>query len=188
MLRCYRHALDQVPGPRRLLEPQVFPAPLSNFSGVDWTAVADTADAVGVKLYTMHWPMMARYWARDLVGAADARALDTVTAAMADFLGFCDQPLPDGALLHYPPPDIAHPVGRQAQQDKLRQAQHQAGTVPVIAFTHSYGPCDDVCRRIATAAGAMGEAARLWVNRYGYLSDAKLAGLGRLMQGAETTA
>ena len=188
MLRCYRQALDRVSGPRRVLEPQVFPPPLSNVSGVDWSAVVDTADAVGVKLYTMHWPMMARYWARDLVGTADARALDTVTAAMADFLGFCDEPLPDGAALHYPPPDIAHPVGRQAQVDKLRQAQHQAGSVPVIAFTHSYGTPADVRQRIATAAGAMGDAARLWVNRYGYLSDAKLADLGRLMQDAETTA
>lgn len=188
MLRCYRQALDQVSGPRRVLEPQVFPPPLSNVSGVDWNAIADTADAVGVKLYTMHWPMMARYWARDLVGSADARVLDTVAAAMADFLGFCDDPLPDGALLHYPPPDIAHPVGRQAQVDKLRRAQQQAGSVPVIAFTHSYGTPADVRQRIATAAAAMGDAARLWVNRYGYLSDAKLADLGRLMQDAETPA
>lgn len=190
MLRSYRQALDQVPGPRRLFEPQVFPPPLSAFSGIDWTAIADTADAVGVKLYTMHWPMMARYWARDLVGTADSRALDVVTAAMADFLGFCDDPLPDGAVLHYPPPETPHPVGRQAQIHKLQQAQHAAGRLPVIAFTHSYGTPADVQQRVATAASALdGETpARLWVNRYGYLSDAKLADLGRMMQGAESIA
>jgi hypothetical protein len=188
MLHCYRQALDQVPGPRRLLEPQLFPPPLSDFSGVDWPAIADTADAVGVKLYTMHWPMMARYWARDLVGTADLRALDTVTAAMADFLGFCDDPLPDGASLHYPPPDVVHPVGRRAQVHKLHQARQLAGQVPVIAFTHSYGTPADVRHRIETAVSAFGDVARLWVNRYGYLSDAKLADLGRLMQGAETVA
>lgn len=188
LLRCYRQALDQVSGPRRRLEPQVFPPPLSRYSGVDWEAIAGTADAVGVKLYTMHWPMMARYWARDLVGSTDARALDTVTAAMATFLGFCDDAQPDGAALHYPPPDIAHPVGRQAQIDKLRQAQQLAGPVPLIAFTHSYGTPSDVRQRIATAAAALGDGARLWVNRYGYLSDAKLADLGRLMQAQESLA
>ena len=112
MMRCYRQALDSVAGPRRALEPQVFPPPLSGYSGVDWAVMGDTADAVGVKLYTMHWPMIARYWARDLVGASDTPTLDIVTAAMADFLGFCDDPLPHGGLLHYPPPETPHPVGR----------------------------------------------------------------------------
>lgn len=182
MLRCFRQALDQVSGQRRTLEPQVFPPPLSAYSGVDWRAMSETADAVGVKLYTMHWPMIARYWARDLVGPSDGHALDVVTAAMADFLGFCDDPLPDGALLHYPPPDMPHPVGKQAQIHKLQQAQKEAGQVPVIAFAHSYGPAADVRQRIATAASALGDGApaRLWVNRYGYLADTKLADIGRL--------
>jgi len=187
MLRCYRQALDQVSGSRRALEAQVFPPPLSGLSGVDWRTLVDTCDAVGVKLYTMHWPMMARYWARDLVGPSDARALDVVTAAMADFLGFCDDSLPDGALLHYPPPETPHPVGRQAQVRKLQWAQRAAGRVPVIAFTHSYGTAADVRQRIGTAASAFGDGApaRLWVNRYGYLSATKLADLGRLVHGTE---
>ncbi len=133
---------------------------------------------------------MARYWARDLVGTVDPRALDCVTAAMADFLGFCDAPLPDGALLHYPPPDMPHPVGRLAQVRKLQQARQAAAPVPLIAFTHSYGTPDDVCQRIATAASAFptDQPARLWVNRYGYLSETKLAQLGRLMQPAAVAA
>lgn len=190
LLRCYRQALDQVPGPRRALEPQVFPPPLSGYSGVNWAAIADTADAVGIKLYTMHWPMIARYWARDLVGASDVRALDVVTAAMAEFLGFCDDPLPDGALLHYPPPDTPHPVGRLAQVNKLQQARQLAGPVPLMAFAHSYGTQADVHARLAIAASAFGEGApsHLWVNRYGYLSDSKLADLGRLMQARELVA
>ena len=184
LLHRYRQALDAVTGPRRALEPQVFPHPLSDVSGFAWPALADTSDAVGVKLYTMHWPMMARYWARDLVGSADQKALDTVTAAMAGFLGFCDAPLPDGALLHYPPPETPHPVGRQAQALKLQLAREVAGSVPVVAFAHSYGASADVVARSAIALAAAGAPARLWVNRYGYLSDTKLADLGRLVQGA----
>jgi hypothetical protein len=189
LLRHYRQALDQVPGQRRVLEPQVFPAPLSHFSGVDWDALAQTSDAVGVKLYTMHWPMMARFWAHDLVGEQDKAALDVVTAAMMDFLGFADQPPTDGASLLYPSPELAHPVGVQAQRDKIAQAQRAATTVPVIAFAHSYGPRGDVALRARTAlqasATGTGAGAYLWVNRYGYLSDAKLSDLAQLMQSQE---
>jgi len=187
LLQHYRQALDQVSGPRRALEPQVFPAPLSRFSGFDWDALAATSDAVGVKLYTMHWPMMARFWARDLVGEQHAGTLDTVTAAMMDFLGFADQPPTDGAQLVYPPPALAHPVGSQAQRDKIALAQRAAGAVPVIAFAHSYGPPDDVARRaqLALQASAGVGGGYLWVNRYGYLSDAKLSGLAQLMQARE---
>lgn len=182
MLRRYRAALDDVPGSRKTLEPQVFPAPLTRFSGFDWSALAGSADAVGVKLYTMHWPMIARYWARDLVGSTNAAHLDAVTAAMADFMGLCDGGMPDGRTLHYPPPELPHPAGALAQQDKVREARAAAGAVPVITFAHAYGPADDVEHRLRIAQRAGSPA--LWVNRYGYLSDDKLARLARCMQQA----
>ena len=138
-------------------------------------ALHGIADAVGVKLYTMHWPMLARYWARDLCGAAPAPSHDAVTAAVAWLLGFTDTLLEDGASLRYPEPHVAHPVGAKAQRAKLQAARDIAGSVPVIAFVHAYGPVDDVARRrdIAAASGTP-----LWINRYGYLSDEKIAALG----------
>ena len=53
-----------------------------------------------------------------------------------------------------------------------------AGTCPVIPLAHSYGPLDDFRRRLEAArdAGSHG----FWINRYGYLSDAKLAVLAEL--------
>ena len=183
MLQSYRQALDQVSGPRRSLQPQVFPAPWSQWSGFAWNALAGSADAVGVKLYTMHWPMMARYWARDLLGPSTGTELDAVTGAMADFLGVCDAPA-DGSQLHYPPPDTSHPVGAQRQRDKLAQAQALAGQVPVVAYTHSYGPLDDVVARFDLALQSCtqtGGSARVWINRYGYLSDAKLAAMAPVL-------
>ena len=134
--------------------------------------------------------MMARSWARDLVGSADAKLLDIVTAAMADFLGFTDEPVIDGATMHYPSPSTAHPVGAGAQAHKILQAQHAAGTVPVIAFAHSYGPAPDVHERIKVALLASSRQAdtRLWVNRYGYLSNAKLEDLARFMHPQEQAA
>ena len=76
-------------------------------------------------------------------------------------------------------------MGAQAQASKLRQAQSLAGPVPVIGFAHSYGPVDDVVQRLdiaIRAAKGEGGSGRVWINRYGYLSDAKLARIGQLLR------
>jgi len=183
MLQTYRQALDRVPGPHRLLEPQVFPQPLSTWSGFEWESLAESCDATGLKLYTMHWPMIARYWARDLIGTSEGHAADELTQALYQWMEM--GPGADASALCYPPPDTPHPVGDQAQVEKLRTAQTQAGATPVIAFTHSYGPAEDFLHRFQLAAGEVGSAdgsGRIWINRYGYLSDHKLALLAQFMQ------
>jgi hypothetical protein len=89
--------------------------------------------------------------------------------------------------MHYPGPETAHPVGAKRQQEKLAQAQMQAGEVPVVAFTHSYGPLEDVVARVDLALQSNlqpGGSGQVWINRYGYLSDAKLAALAPLVQQA----
>jgi hypothetical protein len=177
LLRACRAALDGVPGRRRRFEPQIFPPPLQRISGFPIGALSGTADAIGVKLYTMHWPMLSRYWARDLLaGTGGEREQDAVTAAVADLFGFTDALAPDGALLRYPEPHEAHPVGARAQRDKLLEAVRGADGVPVRAFVHSYGPAADFARRYAIAAAT---GLPLWINRYGYLADAKLGDLAR---------
>ena len=173
LLIAVRRALDGVPGPRRLLEPQAFPPPFHRISGFPLGGLAGIADRIGIKLYTMHWPMIARYWARDLAGDADPAALDALTAAIAQRFEFTDG-LVDGARLRYPEPHEAHPVGANAQRTKLRTAQASSSGVPITAFVHSYGPLADVVARYALAADA---GTALWINRYGYLSDAKIAAL-----------
>lgn len=175
LLAAVRAALDGVPGPRRRLELQAFPPPFSAMSGFPLTALEGIADRVGIKLYTMHWPMIARYWAREIAGDASPARMDALTAAIALRFGFTDT-LVDGMRLRYPEPHEAHPVGTRAQQDKLTAARDLA-SIPVIAFVHSYGPLADVVARyeLARATGMP-----LWINRYGYLSDAKLAALAGL--------
>ncbi len=171
LLAAVRASLDTVPGARRRLEPQAFPPPFAAISGFPMGDLAGIADAIGIKLYTMHWPMIARYWARDLLGDAPPAAHDAVTAALAQRFGLVDGEV-DGATLRYPDPTQAHAVGARAQVDKLRTAAGAAGAVPVIAFAHSYGPLEDVRARIALARES---GLPLWINRYGYLSDAKFA-------------
>ena len=173
LLAAVRASLDSVPGPRRRLEPQAFPPPFHRVSGFPLGDLAGLADGIGVKLYTMHWPMIARNWARDLVGDADAAALDAVTAAVARRLQLVDGDV-DGATLRYPEPHVAHPAGAAAQRAKLAEAAASARGVPVTAFVHSYGPLADVLARYAIAARS---GLPVWINRYGYLSDAKIAAI-----------
>ena len=177
LIRACRVALDASRHPDCRLEPQAFPPPFHRISGFPLDALDGVADAVGVKLYTMHWPMIARYWARDLLadgGSVTEAAHDAVTAALAHRFGFTDGLVRDGRALRYPEPGAAHPVGAAAQAAKLRDARALAARVPVIAFAHAYGPVDDVVRRVLLAAAQPGP---VWINRYGYLSDAKLAAL-----------
>ncbi len=179
LLTAVRAALDRVPGPRRRLEPQAFPPPFHAISGFPLHDLAGIADRIGIKLYTMHWPMIARYWARDLVGDADAAAQDAATAALALRFGLTDG-LADGARLRYPEPAQAHPVGSAAQREKIAVARAGAAGVPVTAFVHSYGPLADVVARYEIAATT---GADLWINRYGYLSDAKIDALSAVRGG-----
>ena len=173
LLAGVRAALDAVPGPRRALELQAFPPPFPTISGFPLDALAGVADRVGIKLYTMHWPMIARYWARDLAGEGSAARLAALAAAIALRFGLTDG-LADGACLRYPEPHEPHPVGARAQAAKLAAARELAAPVPVIAFVHAYGPLPDVLARYELARST---GLPLWLNRYGYLSDAKLAAL-----------
>jgi hypothetical protein len=172
LLQTVRRSLDDVGGERRRLELQAFPPPFHTVSGFPLDALHGVADAVGIKLYTMHWPMIARFWASDLV-APHGGAVEAVSAALAQAFGFVDAPV-DGTTVRYPEPHEPHPVGAQAQREKIATAQAIAGTVPVMAFAHTYGPLDDVVARCVLARST---GRPLWLNRYGYLSDAKIAAL-----------
>ena len=177
LLVACRASLDALPGVRRRLEPQAFPPPFDALSGFPLRNLEGVADAVGIKLYTMHWPMIARYWTRDLIGTMEGATADAVALACAELFDFIDAAaaLPDRARFRYPEPHQSHPVGDGAQRRKLALARSAAGNVPMIAFAHSYGPTDDVVRRVDIAR----ESGPAWINRYGYLSDAKLRALAK---------
>jgi hypothetical protein len=91
--------------------------------------------------------------------------------------------LPRVADYSYPGPDTPHPVGREAQARKIRQAQIDAGSTPVYALVHGYGPLADFRNRLRVAWEA--SSGRIWINRYGYLSDAKIDAIGEVTSAAQ---
>ncbi|HET6518894.1 MAG TPA: hypothetical protein VFG47_03630 [Geminicoccaceae bacterium] len=180
LLAAYRAALTGALGPGAELLPQAFPPPWSLVSGFDYRRAAPHAAGILVKLYTMHWPMMLRFYG-DALRAANPglgeRLLARWLVRLAD-ISDADGPARLD-LLRYPEPDEPHPVGAAAQVRKIRTAQAEAGgAVPVYAIAHGYGPLDDFRDRAEVAWRASGR--RMWVNRYGYLGDAKLDALGAL--------
>ena len=179
LLAAYRVALTDALGPEAELLPQAFPPPWSLASGFDYRRAARHAGGILVKLYTMHWPMMLRFYG-DQLRAANPRLDERLLArCLFRLLDLADADGPARIdLFRYPEPDEPHPVGAAAQARKIRAAQAEADGVPVYAVAHGYGPVEDFRERAEVAWRASGR--RLWVNRYGYLGDAKLDALGAL--------
>ncbi|WP_027133026.1 hypothetical protein [Geminicoccus roseus] len=174
-----QEALREESGGRIALMPQAFPHPFALLSGFDYAAVARLGvPAIGSKLYTMHWPMMVRVHGEEIAALAQDADRNRLGADIGSFFDLSERPGDYGALdgVNYPEPDERHPAGAKSQARKIRTAQAQAGDVPVYAFAHGYGPLDDMRERCAIAFEAA--RGRIWMNRYAYLSDAKLDAIG----------
>ncbi|GIW78555.1 MAG: hypothetical protein KatS3mg105_0362 [Gemmatales bacterium] len=172
LLEGFRQALTQAGGDKELM-PNAFPPPFSIVSGMDYARVARLCSAISVKLYTMHWPMILRFYGEAILQANRDIDENLLVNCLVRWLDIADDDgLPSLADYAYPQPDQVHPVGLKAQERKLRQAQRDAGQTPILALVHPYGRADDFRRRLQIVA----EVARhgLWINRYGYLSEEKM--------------
>jgi hypothetical protein len=154
-----------------------FPPPFSTVSGMQFSALARYASAIHCKLYTMHWPVIFRFYGDALMQANPGLNEELLVRALSQWLEIQDPPYSTRlADYRYPEPDEAHPVGVEAQIRKVREAQKAAGATPVFAFIHGYGPVSDFKQRLAAGRAASGHG--VWVNRYGYLRNEKIALLG----------
>ncbi len=173
MLAGFRRAMNNAGGAGMKMLPNAFPPPWTIVSGMDFRRVARFSDGISSKLYTMHWPMMLRFYGDQIRAGNPGLSDRLLTKALVNWLDIAD----DGGFdsleqYSYPPPDVPHPVGDKAMARKMRQAQADAGDTPVYVLAHGYGPLEDFRRRLIVARDA-GEYG-YWVNRYGYLDDRKL--------------
>jgi hypothetical protein len=179
LLAGFRRTLDEAAGGRVELAPNAFPPPFTLASGFDFARAARHSAAISVKLYTMHWPMMLRFYGEEIVRANPSLAESDVVRALVRWMDIADdEGLTSLAAYAYPEPDAPHPVGAEAQARKIRQAQREAGDVPVYALAHGYGPLEDFKNRLRIAWRASPHG--VWINRYGYLSDRKLEAIGEV--------
>ncbi len=172
----YREALRGAGGADKVLVANLFPVPWSHLSGARPAGLAGVADALGIKLYTMHWPMMARSYVDALHAANPGLERAALARAVVQLLDVVDGGAP--AELGYPAPGEPHGAGPLAQRRKVEAAVRAAGATPVMAIAHAYGPLADFEARLRIAWQAAG--GRVWVNRYGYLADPKLDAIARV--------
>jgi hypothetical protein len=174
LLSSFRETLTDVAGKRLELVPNAFAPPFTLASGFDFARAGKHSMAISTKLYTMHWPMILKFYGDALLAANPKLSEPLLVKTLVRLLDIGDDTEhPRLADYTYPEPNVRHPVGSAAQARKLRQAQTEAGETPVYALVHGYGVPEDFRRRLSAAweAGSHG----VWINRYAYLSDEKLA-------------
>lgn len=172
-----RATLDAGGGTGVALEANGFPPPWSAITGMDYGLSGQIVGATRCKLFTFHWPLITRWWSETLLtwnpSLDEGAVLRAVVAAL-------DLPTPANehrrALADYgmPHPDESHPITMAALTRKLDQAVALAGDgAPCQAYLHSYRPAEEFARVLEAAEAST--ARGCWVQRYGYLSDEKLA-------------
>ena len=181
LLKKARQTLTEAGGRHMELMPNAFPPPWNLASGMDYRRAGAHSTAISVKLYTMHWPMMLRFYA-DSIRQANPQVSDALLVrALESWLDLVDDAgLASCDAYHYPETEEPHPVGFEAMSRKILRAQEEAGRTPILVLTHGYGPLEDFRKRLLAgqAAGRYG----FWVNRYGYLSDPKLEAIREAVQ------
>lgn len=180
VLTRFRAAMTETGGANLAMLPNAFPPPWNRASGFDFARAARHSQGFCVKLYGMHWGMMARFYADQLGTANPGLNPDRLLAAILRLLDVADPgDAIDADSWRYPEPDEPHPGGLLAQTRKIAQAQAAAGETPVYTLAHGYGPVEDFRRRLQVARDASPHG--VWFNRYGYLGDEKLAAMADVL-------
>lgn len=174
LLRGFREALTRAAGAEKELVPNAFPPPFTAVSGFAFPLAARHSNSISVKLYTMHWPMMLRFYGDELLQSNPRLSSGVLSEGLRRLMDIAETPPKPGVESYsYPGPDVPHPVSLPAMDRKIRQAQAAAGGLtPINALAHGYGPPADFEARLKTAWDS--SAGRVWINRYGYLSDEKM--------------
>ena len=180
LLADWRTAITDAAGPDKELSANAFMVPFSFITGLDFAGAARHAASIAPKLYTMHWSLMVKFWGDVLLATNPGLHETLLVRALVHLLDLDDG---DGgsriADYGYPAPDQPHPIPNGPQVRKLQQAlAATGGQAKVYALVHGYGPLDDFRRRLQLVADSPVDG--VWINRYGYLSDAKLDVIGQV--------
>ncbi len=176
ILKDWRDAITAAGGADCELSANAFMFPYTLFTGFDFSAAATICQAISPKLYTMHWSLMVKFWGDVLMEQNGDLDETLVVSQLTSAMDLANNAGQRGALIEdygYPLPSQPHPIHNDTQRRQIgRVAQLVDGQADVYPLVHGYGPEDDFQRRLQLVvdSGFRG----LWINRYGYLSDAKL--------------
>ena len=180
LIQSWRDAIQEAGRDDLELTAHAFMPPYTRLTGLDFATAARIADCVSPKLYTMHWSLMIKFWGDVLLQSNPSLDEQELVPALARLTDIADQP--EGQRMKdygYPQPDQPHPIPDPPQQRKIATVRQTMGEqAQLVPLVHGYGPLDDVRRRLQLVVDS--EADGVWINRYGYLSDEKLACIGEI--------
>ena len=148
-----------------------FPPPFAELTGFDFAQCHELADGIGMKLYTMHLPMILNHYGKQLMEWNPELNESDLTAALNRWLGLTEKPLESLDDYAYPPPEKAHQVDYTVQRSKIQTAG--AASDKVHTLVHTYGPLEDFSERLKLSINNSPDG--IWLNRYCYLDDMKYA-------------
>ena len=177
-----RAAMDAEGAERMALGANGWCPPFNLSSGMDYRALADVCQALRAKLFTFHWSVLPRWYGQALLRWNPTLSEEHVLDMLVEALELPDDNNPRSfAHYHIPTPEEPHPALPDAWRAKTDAVADQvAGRAPFFAYAHSYRPLDQWKRTIAVLRDSRADG--MWVQRYGYLSDAKLEALRVLWQ------
>jgi len=154
--------------------------PFNLSSGADYRRLADIVTAVRPKLHTFHWSTLPRWYGERLRAWNPTVGEQPILDMLVTLLDLPDDQAPRSFdKYHIPAPDEIHPARPEAWRTKLQQAVDQVGgRAKCYAYAHSYRPLKQWRQMIEVVRET--DVDGMWVQRYGYLSDAKLRVLGDL--------
>jgi len=175
ILLHWREAITEFGGAEKELSANAFMPPYTIWTGLDFGNTSEICNAVSPKLYTMHWAQMIQFWGTRLLEANPGLNEKLLVQALVNLTDVADHadgnaPLSD---YRYPEPHEPHPIPNEPQLRKIRQVKSMlTGDADLTPLVHGYGPPDDFRRRLQLVADS--DVDGIWINRYGYLGEAKL--------------
>ena len=184
LLTHWRAILTEAGGEELELSANSFMPEYTELTGFDFSQAAEICDAISPKLYTMHWSQMVEFWGKPILEHnpdLDERLLVDVLCRLMGIHTPAEANQRKFTLSDYgyPEPDEPHPISSEVQSEKIAHVcERVGGKAQVTPLVHGYGPLEDFERRLKLVAES--PAGGVWINRYGYLSDEKLAAIAEI--------
>jgi len=155
--------------------------PFNRSSGMDYRGLADIVQTVRPKLFTFHWSALPRWYGETLLRWNPALSERQLLDALVACLDLPDAVSPRSfASYHIPAPEDDHPATPESWRAKLDEVVDQVGAgsggrCRCYAYAHSYRSEAQWKRMVAVVRDSRVDG--MWVQRYEYMNDDKLAAL-----------
>jgi hypothetical protein len=162
-----------------LLATSEFALPWGRMTGSAYASTARGITSQRIKLYSFHWLMMVRWWADTVLSWNRGSAVtpEEITSGMLALFALSLKDAPEKLApdqFGMPAPDASHNLTPESYTWRLDNAlDFREDQAPVLPLLHAYRPAAEFAELLEVLRPYSQDG--LWINRYGYLGDDKLA-------------